>query len=165
MNHQNHQSVSQALRFGLTSLDNQPIKPKAWVYFVWVVIGKQVHCKIGQSINPSERISQVTSAIPQIPFFIQLLPCLNLEQARLFEGMLHKHLNDYRAKRKSEWFTDPNLNRLSNQIRTKVNEIITLANSFGYDIQMQGVERSGPYPVLYPNGYIDYVVDPTAKTD
>lgn len=163
MNHQNHQTVSQALRFGLIRSDNQPIQPKAWVYFVWVVVEKQVHCKVGQSTNPSERISQVVSAIPQIPFYIQLLPCLNLEQARLFEGMLHKHLNDFRAKQKSEWFTDPNLNRLSVQIRAKVNEMLALANSFGYVIQLQGIERAGPYPVLYPNGYVDYVVDPTNK--
>ena len=160
MNHQNHQTISRALSFGLMSVDNQPIMPKAWVYFIWVVIAKQVYCKIGQSINPPERISQVTGAIPQIPFFIQLLPCLNLEQARLFEGMIHKHVHEFRAKQKSEWFTDPNLNRLATQIRAKVNEISNLFQSFGYTIQLQGIEQSGPYPVLHPNGYIDYVIDP-----
>lgn len=160
MNYRNHQTISQALYFGITMWDNQTITPKAWVYFVWVVMVKQVHCKIGLSSNPPERISQVVGAIPYVPFYLQLLPCLDVKQAGLFEGMLHERLNDFRVKQKSEWFTDPNLIRLATQIRAKVNEILNLAQSFGYYIQLQGIERSGPYPVLHPNGYIACVVDP-----
>jgi len=156
-----HRSLRQAVRAGITRYENQSLSPRAWVYFVWIVINKQVYCKVGRSSNPMERISQVVGGVPATPFYIQLLPCLNVEQAVLFEKMLHRHLTEFRSKSKSEWFTDPNLTRLSNNIQAKVDEILEAARTFGYIIQLQAIDGSGPYPVLHPNGYINYVVDPS----
>ncbi len=161
MSYKKHRSVRQAVQAKITRYENQPVNPKAWVYFVWIVINKQVYCKVGQSSNPMERISQVVGGVPATPFHIQLLPCLSVDQAVLFEKMLHKHLTQFRSKRKSEWFTDPNFTRLWNHVKTKTDEILELGRTFGYIIQLQATDRSGPYPVLHPNGYIDYVVDPS----
>lgn len=148
---------------GITQLENRSIRPQAWVYFVWAIINDHTYCKIGYTTNPRERITQVSSSIPTVPFFLQLLPCLNVQQAKLFEKMLHQHLISLQAKHRSEWFTHPNLNHLSNNIRSKVDEIVQLALTFGYTLELQNIHRPGPYPVLHPNGYIDYVVDPSKE--
>lgn len=161
MSDKKQRSLRQAVRANITRYENQPVSPRGWVYFVWIVINKQVYCKVGQSTKPMERISQVVGGVPATPFYIQLLPCLNVEQAALFEKMLHTHLSEFRSKKKSEWFTDPNLTRLSNHVQIKVEEILKLARTFGYIIELQAIDRSGPYPVLHPNGYINYIVDPT----
>lgn len=127
-------------------------------------MGRKIYCKIGYSTNPEERISQISGSLPTTPFFLQLLPCLGDQQAKLFEKMLHHHLPAFRAKSQGEWFADPNFNRLYKNIQAKVDEIMLVANTFGYILELQEIDQPGPYPVLHANGYIDYVVDPKSGT-
>lgn len=143
--------------------DNDAWEAGAWVYFIWVVIGYRVYVKIGYSSNPASRYNQLITGIPERPYRIHLLPCLNVEQARLFEGMFHEHLNDYRAR--GEWFTHPNFKHLRRVVRTKMREIITLFRTFGYEINLVSRELDGYRPVIRENGYISHLIDPLAKDD
>lgn len=155
--------IRNKLHRGITRLEHRAVRPNAWVYFIWAVMGESVYCKIGYTGNPHERIYQISSSIPTTPFFLQLLPCLSTEQAKLFETTLHQQADVFRAKTRSEWFTHPNFNRLHKAIQAKVDEIVQLAQTFGYAIELQEIDRPGPYPVLHPNGYVDYVVDPKSQ--
>jgi hypothetical protein len=59
-------------------------QPEAWVYFIWIVLGFQVYCKIGHSTNPASRYKRLITGIPGQPYCVHLLSCLTAEQARLF---------------------------------------------------------------------------------
>lgn len=137
--------------------------PQAWVYLVWVVVGHRVYCKIGYSKHPGSRFSQILAGIPEQPFRMHLLCCLSVEQARLFETMLHEHLKDYRAR--GEWFTHLNVKHLGKKLGSKVQEIFDLFRVFGYEPCLEQIDLDGFRPVLYENGYISHLSDSAAKGD
>ena len=155
--------MNKFLSKGITTLDNHAVRPHAWIYFLWAIMDSKIMCKIGYSVNPEERTSQISNSLPTTPFFLQLLPCLNKQQAKLFEKMLHNHLQSFRTKPKGEWFADPNFFRLNNAIKSKVDEIVLLAETFGYNFELQEINRPGPYPILHDNGYIKAIVDPRER--
>lgn len=134
---------------------------EAWVYFIWVVVGNRVYLKIGYSTNPASRYNQLITGIPEQPYCIHLLACLNAKQAQLFERMLHGYLDGYRAR--GEWFTHANVKHLHTVLRTKVWEILSLFRTFGYKPNLKKIDLDGYYPVLSESGYILRLVDPAAK--
>ncbi|HRQ42411.1 MAG TPA: GIY-YIG nuclease family protein [Chloroflexota bacterium] len=136
---------------------------EAWVYFIWVVMGFRVYLKIGYSSNPASRYNQLITGIPERPYTIHLLACLNVKQARLFEGMLHEHLKDYRAR--GEWFTHSNVKHLHRVLRAKVWDILSLFRTFGYTPDLKRIDLDGFRPVLRENGYISHLVDPATEDD
>ena len=131
--------------------------PEAWVYFIWVVIGHRVYCKIGYSADPVARLSQITGGIPERPFQIYLLPCLDVEQAKVFESMLHSHLQKVRAK--GEWFSHNNVKHLYRTIGAEVEMLLALFKTFGYETELQQIDLRGRQPVLYDNGIFSHSVE------
>lgn len=138
-------------------------EPQAWVYLIWIVMGNRVYCKIGYSTNPASRYSQIITGMPERPFQMHLLYCLNPKQAQLFEAMLHEHLKDYRAR--GEWFTHPNVKHLNKALGSKVQEIFDLFRTFGYEPYLEQLDLDGYRPVLYKNGYVSHLSDPSARGD
>ena len=131
-------------------------EPEAWVYFIWIVLGFQVYCKIGHSTNPASRYKQLITGIPERPYRIHLLPCLTVEQARLFERMFHQHMQDYQSR--GEWFTHVNARHLHKALRSKMQEIVALFHTFGYRANLERIELEGDRPVFHPNGIVSHIV-------
>jgi hypothetical protein len=140
-----------------TELEDEGWEPEAWVYFIWIVLGYQVYCKIGYSKAPFSRYNQLIVGIPEQPFRIHLLPCLSVEQAKLFERMFHEHLKGYRTR--GEWFSHPNVRHFSKVLRFKMREALTLFHTFGYETEVERIDLSGDRPVLYKNGFVSHVVE------
>lgn len=130
--------------------------PEAWVYFIWIVLGFQVYCKIGHSTNPASRYKQLITGIPERPYRIHLLPCLTVKQAKLVERMFHAHMRDCQSR--GEWFTHINASHLHKLLRSKMQEIISLFHTFGYRAELKKIELEGDRPALYPNGIVSHVV-------
>lgn len=131
-------------------------EPEAWVYFIWIVLGFKVYCKIGHSTNPASRYKQLITGIPERPYRIHLLPCLTVEQARLFERMFHQHMQDYQSR--GEWFTHVNARHLHKLLRGKMQEIVALFRTFGYRANLEKIELDGDRPVFHPNGIVSHIV-------
>lgn len=129
---------------------------QAWVYFIWVVVGFRVYCKVGCSSDPGVRLQQLQSGLPEEPFRMHLMPCLNLQQARLFERIFHAHLKEFRTR--GDWFTDSNVKRLSRVISVKMREVLLLFESFEYESDIVQIDLGGKYPVLYRNGFVRDIV-------
>ena len=123
------------------------------------MFGVVVHCKIGYSTNPASRYSQIVTSMPERPFRMHLLYCLSPKQARLFEAMLHEHLKDYRAR--GGWFSHPNVKHFSEVLRSKMQVIFDLFDSFGYEPDSEIIDLDGLRPVLYENGYVSHLSDPS----
>ena len=138
-------------------------EPEAWVYFIWIVLGFQVYCKIGHSINPASRYRQLLTGIPERPYRIHLLPCLSAGQARLFEGMFHAHMQNYRAR--GEWFTHRNTGHLHKMMHNKMSEIFALFRTFGYQVELERIELDGDRPVFHANGFVSRVIKLNAADD
>lgn len=130
-------------------------EPQAWVYILWVAMGNRVFCKIGYSADPSSRLGQIIGGIPEQPFRIYLLPCLTIEQAKVFESMLHSHLQKYRTK--GEWFSHTNAKHLYRIIGAEVRALIVVFRTFGYENDLRQIDLDGKRPVLYDNGLIFYI--------
>lgn len=141
-------------------LINDDWEPKAWVYFVWLVIGNRLYCKIGQSLDPINRYHQLVSGMPEQPYRIHLLYCLSAEQAKLFERTFHDHLHFCRTR--GDWFSHANAKHFYRMLQDKLEEIYTLFYTFGYQPEFETIELDGDRPVLYHNGYISHV---TADND
>ncbi len=92
-----------------------------------------------------------------------MLYCLNVEQAQLFEAMLHEHLKNYKAR--GEWFTHPNVKHFNKALGSKVQEIFNLFRTFGYEPYLEWLDLDGYRPVLYKNGYVSHLSDPSARGD
>lgn len=137
-------------------------EPQAWVYLIWVVMGYRVYCKIGYSKNPGSRYSQIITGMPERPFRMHLLSCLSVEQAQLFEVMLHEHLKDYKAR--GEWFTHPNVRHFHKALNSKLQEIFDLFHTFGYEPDFERIDLDGYRPVLHANGYVSHVSDPSVES-
>lgn len=131
-------------------------EPEAWIYFIWIVVGFQVYCKIGHSTNPASRYKQLLTGIPERPYRIHLLSCLSLEQAKLFERMFHDHLRGYKSR--GEWFTHTNAKHLHKVLHRKMSEIFTLFHTFGHQAELERIELDGDRPVLHSNGIVSHVV-------
>ena len=138
-------------------------EPEAWVYFIWIVLGFQVYCKIGHSTNPASRYKQLITGIPERPYRIHLLPCLTVEQARLFERMFHQHMQDYQSR--GEWFTHVNAKHLHKVLRGRMQEIVTLFRTFGYQVRLEKIELDGDRPVFHPNGIVSHIVRSAERGD
>lgn len=134
---------------------NDDWEPKAWVYFIWLVLGNRLYCKIGQSVDPISRYQQLVAGMPEQPYAIQLLSCLCAEQAKLFERMLHDHFQFYRTR--GEWFSHANAKHFYGVLQDKLEEIYTLFFTFGYQPEFETIELDGDRPVLYHNGFISHV--------
>ncbi|GIK53422.1 MAG: hypothetical protein BroJett014_23950 [Planctomycetota bacterium] len=132
-------------------------QPEAWVYFIWIVLGFQVYCKIGHSTNPASRYKQLITGIPERPYCVHLLSCLTAEQARLFEGMFHEHLQNYRTR--GEWFSHPNAKHLHKVMHVKMSQIFALFRTFGYRAKLERIVLDGDRPVLHANGLVSHVVN------
>ena len=137
--------------------------PEAWVYFIWIVLGFQIYCKIGYSTNPPSRYKQLLTGMPERPYRIHLLPCLSVGQARLLESMFHAHLQSYRAR--GEWFTHPNAGHLHKMMHSKMSEIFGLFRTFGYRAKLEKIELDGDRPVFHANGIVSHVTKPDAEND
>lgn len=134
---------------------NDEWEPKAWVYFIWLVIDNRLYCKIGQSVDPISRYQQFVAGMPKQPFAIQLLSCLSVEQARLFERMLHDHF--YFCRTRGEWFSHANVKHFYKVLQDKLEEIYTIFYTFGYQPDFETIGLDGDRPVLHHNGYISHV--------
>lgn len=134
---------------------NDDWEPKAWVYFVWIVIGNRLYCKIWQSVDRISRYQQLVAGMPERPNRIHLLSCLSVEQAKLFESMLHDHLHFCRTR--GEWFSHTNAKHFHRVLQDKLEEIYTLFYTFGYQPEFERIELDGDRPVLHHNGYISHV--------
>ena len=129
---------------------------EAWVYFIWITLGSRVYCKIGYSTNPASRFVQIATGFPERPYRIHLLPCLTVEQAKVIERILHDHLAQYRTR--GEWFSHPNVTHLDKVMVSKVEQIMALFRSFGYEVFVQIIRLDGPKPVLNSSGYVSRVI-------
>ncbi|MBE2220377.1 MAG: GIY-YIG nuclease family protein [Anaerolineae bacterium] len=138
-------------------------EPEAWLYFIWIVLGFRVYCKIGYSTNPASRYNQLITGIPERPYRIHLLPCLTVEQAKLFESMFHDHLQNYRTR--GEWFSHPNARHLSKMMHIKMSEIFALFHTFGYQTELERIDLDGDRPVFHANGFVSHVVDSDLPTE
>lgn len=136
---------------------NEGWEPEAWVYFIWIVFGNRLYCKIGYSIDPISRYHQLIAGMPEQPFRIHLLSCLSVEQAKLFERMLHDYLHFCRTR--GEWFSHTNAKHFSKILKSKLDEIARLFYTFGYEPEFERIELDGDRPVLYQNGYISHVIN------
>ena len=132
-------------------------EPEAWVYFIWLVFGNRLYCKIGYSIDPISRYHQLIAGMPEQPFRIHLLSCLSVKQAKVFESMLHDHLHFCRTR--GEWFLHANAKQFHKILKSKLDEIATLFYTFGYEPEFERIELDGDRPVLYQNGYISHVIN------
>jgi hypothetical protein len=124
--------------------------------FLWMVIGRRVCCKIGCSANPNARIKLIISGLPERPFRIQLLPCLSMEQALLFERIFQIRLRCVRAK--GEWFTHSNALRLSRLVMETIEEAVSVFETFGYETNVALFDLGGTRPLLSVNGFVRGVV-------
>ncbi|MCC6604732.1 MAG: GIY-YIG nuclease family protein [Anaerolineae bacterium] len=134
-------------------------EPQAWVYFLWVAVGHHVYCKIGYSKSPGSRYRQILGGLPEQPFKMHLLPCLSVRQAQLFEALLHDLLKNYKTR--GEWFTHPNVKHFSDVLQSKVQVIFDLFDSFGYEPDSETIDLDGLRPVLYENGFVSHLYDPS----
>lgn len=131
--------------------------PQTWVYAVWVVMGNRLFCKIGYSTNPSSRFGQIIGGIPERPFRIHLLPCLNVTQAKVFEAMLHNNLRKFRTK--GEWFAHHNAKHLYQKVADEMGGLLALFESFGHDNDFQQINLDGKQPIVRSNGLIAFTSD------
>lgn len=142
---------------------NDEWEPKAWVYFIWLVLSNHIYCKVGHSVDPMSRYQQIAAGMPEQPYRMHVLSCFSQEQARLFESMFHSHLDEYRSR--GEWFSHANAKHLHKVIQQKIEEIATLFFTFGYQPELEAIELGGYQPVLYPNGFISHVVPGSAENN
>ena len=130
-------------------------EPEAWVYFIWLVVGDRVYFKVGKSVDPFSRLDQLLAGMPEEPYRTHHLPCLTEEQAVLFERMFHQQLAPYRTR--GEWYSHANVKHLYGALYEKLEEILTLFYTFGYQPYFETIHLKGNYPVLHQNGFLDYV--------
>ena len=90
---------------------------------------------------------------------MHLLPCLSVRQAQLFEALLHDLLKNHKTR--GEWFTHPNVKHFSDVLQSKVQVIFDLFDSFGYEPDSETIDLEGLRPVLYENGFVSHLYDPS----
>ena len=131
-------------------------EPEAWVYYIWLVVGNRVYFKIGRSVNPLSRYEQLVAGMPEEPYELHLLACLNEKQASIFERMLHQHLEYYKTR--GEWFSHANVKHLQRVLEHKLEEILFLFYTFGFKPHFEKILLSGHRPVLHQNGFLSHVI-------
>lgn len=135
---------------------NDQWDPEAWVYFIWLVAGNRVYLKVGRSVNPLNRYEQLAAGMPEEPYELHLLACLNEEQASIFERMIHRHLDYFKTR--GEWFSHANVKHLKGVLENKLEELLMLFYTFGFKPHFEKIMLNGHHPILHQNGFLSHVI-------